>query len=577
MSATLRARAVLFVILLSGLLSAPLAHARDLYVLDAPEDVRPLLERFLPDAAVDEDEADDTGRLGLARRLRRTIPELLSTEGYFSPSIDIDFGATPMVVKVVPGKRAVVRQVSIEFRGVLASPQYEERRQALRTAWSLPAGRPFRQQDWTNAKDQLQEGTAANDFAAAKIAESLADIDPETSEAHLTVVIDSGPAYTLGPLDIEGLSDYNAELVERFNKMRVGDPYSLNALLALQTALQSTPYFSAVEVDIDTTTGNSDRVPVRVRVSEAKPRRAGFGVGYSSNTGYRAEMTYRDANIFDRAWQLSSGVRIEQKEQQAFADIFFPPEPDGHRNSVGGLIDRSHIEGLRINKKSVGVARTHPRGNIETRIGLSMQSETVQPDGGEESHTQALALNWSWTQRAVDSLLNPTRGYVLNVQFGGASKAVFSDANFVRSYGRLVTYWPVTSTDVLQLRGEVGYTAAKSRQDVPEDFLFRTGGAQTVRGYSYLSLGVKDADATVGGRYMAVGSAEYTHWMKGNIGIAAFVDAGNAADELKGFDFKLGVGTGLRWRSPAGPLAFDLAYGYDDRRVRLHVSIAIAF
>ncbi|MFA9439096.1 autotransporter assembly complex family protein [Uliginosibacterium sp. sgz301328] len=577
MSATLRARAVLFVIVLSGLLAAPLAHARDLYILDAPDDVRPLLERFLPESTVEEDGGDDTGRLGLARRLRRMIPELLATEGYFSPTVDIDFRATPMTVKVIPGKRTEVQQVSIEFRGAITGAEFEARRQQLRTAWSLPVGRPFRQQDWNNAKNQLQEGTAATDFAAARIAESLADIDPETSEAHLSIVIDSGPAFTLGALEIEGLSDYTPELIERFNRIRVGDPYTLNALLSLQSALQSTPYFSAVEVDIDTTTGEHERVPVRVRLSEAKPRRAGFGVGYSSNTGYRAEVTYRDSNIFNRAWQLSSGVRIEQKEQQAFADVFFPPEPDGHRNSVGGLIDRSHIEGLRIDKKSVGVARTHPRGNIETRIGLSMQSETVHPDGGEESHTQALALNWSWTQRAVDNLLNPTSGYVLNVQFGGASKAVLSDANFVRSYGRLVTYWPILKTDVLQVRGEVGYTAAKNRQDVPEDFLFRTGGAQTVRGYSYLSLGVKDADATVGGRYMAVGSVEYTHWMKGNLGIAAFVDAGNAADELKGFDFKLGIGTGVRWRSPAGPLAVDLAYGYDDRRLRLHLSIAIAF
>ncbi|HEX5125247.1 MAG TPA: BamA/TamA family outer membrane protein, partial [Rhodocyclaceae bacterium] len=122
------------------------------------------------------------------------------------------------------------------------------------------------------------------------------------------------------------------------------------------------------------------------------------------------------------------------------------------------------------------------------------------------------------------------------------------------------------------------YTAAKSRKFVPEDFLFRTGGAQTVRGYSYLELGVREGNAVVGGRYMAVGSVEYTHWLEASKwGIATFVDAGNATDQLQGFRFKIGTGFGVRWKSPAGPLAFDLAYGVDDKRVRPHISIAIAF
>ncbi|MFT4171596.1 MAG: autotransporter assembly complex family protein [Rhodocyclaceae bacterium] len=571
---TLRA-AVLTLIL--GCLTVSAAHARALYRLQAPEPQQGFLERYLPETVSEDEDVDQGDRIGLARRLRRQIPDLLATEGYFNPTIDIDVREDPMVVTVTPGPQAHIGRVSIEFRGAIAEASYEQRRTALRGIWSLPAGRVFRQPDWSTAKQQLQEAVASRDFAAARIAESLADVDPESNEVHLSVVIDSGPRYTLGPLQIEGLSDYRTELVERYNRLKPGEPYNLDDLLALQSALQSTPYFSAVEVDVDTTTGQTEYVPVRVRISEAKPRRVGAGVGFSSNTGYRTELNYRDYNIFNRAWQLSTGVRIEQKEQQAFADLFFPPEPTGHRNSIGGIIDRSHIEGLRQTKRSVGVTRSHPRGNIETKIGLSLQSETKQPDGGLETHTQALALNWSWTQRAVDSLLDPHRGYVLNVQFGGASKAFISDANFVRSYGRLVTYWPVRTTDVLQLRGELGYTAAKSRTDVPEDFLFRTGGAQTVRGYSYLGLGVRDADAIVGGRYMAVGSAEYTHWMKGNWGLAAFADAGNATDELKGFDFKLGLGMGARWRSPAGPLAFDLAYGYDDRRVRMHLSIAIAF
>ena len=91
-----------------------------------------------------------------------------------------------------------------------------------------------------------------------------------------------------------------------------------------------------------------------------------------------------------------------------------------------------------------------------------------------------------------------------------------------------------------------------------------------------LSLGAKGS-ATVGGRYLAVTSAEYVHWYKGDWGVAAFVDAGNANDERQLFKMNLGYGVGPRWKSPAGPIAVDLAYGQRDHRLRLQFAVAIAF
>jgi translocation and assembly module TamA len=115
---------------------------------------------------------------------------------------------------------------------------------------------------------------------------------------------------------------------------------------------------------------------------------------------------------------------------------------------------------------------------------------------------------------------------------------------------------------------------------VPSKFLFRTGGTTTVRGYSFESLGVKQGTATIGGRALAVASAEYVRWtdyFDGNLGLAAFVDVGDAADDWSSLDPAVGVGLGVRYRTRAGPLAVDVAYGERERQVRVHFSIAIAF
>jgi translocation and assembly module TamA len=127
------------------------------------------------------------------------------------------------------------------------------------------------------------------------------------------------------------------------------------------------------------------------------------------------------------------------------------------------------------------------------------------------------------------------------------------------------------------VRGEAGYTAAPDTTGIPQEFLFRTGGTQSVRGYAYQSLGVQLGDAVVGGQLLAVVSAEYVHWFDDRWGGAAFYDAGNAWDPGQPLKLYPGYGLGARWRSPAGPLALDVAYGQRDSKIRLEFSVAIAF
>ena len=57
----------------------------------------------------------------------------------------------------------------------------------------------------------------------------------------------------------------------------------------------------------------------------------------------------------------------------------------------------------------------------------------------------------------------------------------------------------------------------------------------------------------------------------------AFVDAGDAVDQLEDVRLAVGYGLGARWRSPAGPIGVDLAYGQRTSELQLHFSLAIPF
>jgi translocation and assembly module TamA len=163
-----------------------------------------------------------------------------------------------------------------------------------------------------------------------------------------------------------------------------------------------------------------------------------------------------------------------------------------------------------------------------------------------------------------------------NVQLGYGIPGV-STEQFGRTIGRIVGWWPLTRDNQLVARLDAGAVIAQSRVGIPSNFLFRTGGDTTIRGYAFESIGVQQADAVVGGRYYWVGSIEAVHWINQTWGVAAFVDAGNAKDKLSELTPEYGYGIGARLRTPIGPFRLDVAYGAQAKSVRLHFSVGLTF
>lgn len=571
--------------LLQRHLSAPLAdHARAAVPDAVPageSDVANVTDAA--DAAGENAETDAAARAAYARRLRKDAGALLATAGYFSPQLDVRDGGDGPVLDVTPGVRAVIGQVAIELRGALD----EARRAQLRAGWTLPVGAVFTQAAWDEAKQAVLRELAGADYARARLTSSRAEVDVKSARVDLSLVYDAGPRVRYGALSVDGLQRYPRALVERYSAaLRAGAPYHQDELLAVQGALQNTPYFSSVSVELgapaDTTDGPGDppgevELPVIITLRERQPFRVALGAGVSSNTGMRVEASFSNADLFNRAWELSSGVRIEQLRQVAYADVFLPPDERKRRDSFGAVVEKSDIEGLAIERAALALARTERRASVEQRLGLNWQHEQQKPDGGEASINRALTATAGWVWRHADDPRDAGEGIVAQLQLGASAKALFSDQNFLRTYLRYSQGIPLGSKDSVLLRGEVGYTAAPSRQGIPQDYLFRTGGSNSVRGYDYLSLGVQDGSATVGGRYLLVVSGEYTHWIDPHWGVATFVDAGQAADDRDVFSLALGYGWGARWKSPAGPLAVDLAWGQRKHALHLHFSLAVPF
>ena len=518
----------------------------------------------------------------LARESVTEAREAAATEGYFSASIEItvDRTATPAVVtlRIDEGDPTRIAEVAITVTGPAATdvPAGTDAIAKLRSEWLLPSQAVFRQSLWDSAKTRAVATLAASPYAAASLSSSAAIIDPVQRSADLSVDIASGPPFRFGPLQVSGLSRYGETLVRNYNTIERGAPYSARQVDEYARRLNNAGYFASVQAAIDTDPATAADAPLRVGVIEAPRRRIEFGIGYSTDAQFRANVSYRDFDVDGAATQFIVDARYETLVQSGSLRLVRPPNAGGWQDSAFARIEHTNVNDLITRTAGFGVRRLSIEERDQWQFGAAMLYDQQFPLGADSSVSHALYLDAERAWRRTDDLLSPTRGWVAVVQGGGGVPGAST-----RGFGRVVVrtqgWLPLSRDNDLTVRAEGGAVLAGSRVGVPSTLLFRTGGETTVRGYKFESLGVQDGEATVGGRYFAIGSVEVTHWFNSAWGIAAFVDGGNAVDQIQDFRIAWGYGLGARIRTPIGPFRFDLAYGQESRQLRLQFSVGVSF
>lgn len=549
-----------------------------------------------------------------------------------------DVGGDTWDIAIKPGPRAIISSVDLEFQGRVLRPEYAARITQWRENWDLKVGQPFVNSEWNRAKSNLLDSVSSKDFMLATMTDSQAEVMADTAQVRLKVVIDSGPKVRLGELNTQGLQRVPESLITRYVRYNEGDAYEQDKLDNWQQELQSTAFFrgafvslrrsgavsnpavtappaglqpgtdvkarapgsaglSAVQPSGDSRVSGAPgaaapatydpdgevTLPVDVRVVEAPPKRAAVSIGVDDTAGVRFETLYRQNVVFGQPVTMETGLGADRLRQRAYLDFNLPPDARGRRDSVGVLAQHSDIQGLDVTRFALGFSRLQQRSGAgdsrveyETRWGALLAHDRVKIDGGDQYDLPTATVTADWLRRDVDSKYDPREGNLIAVG-GGIGATLDSGEPYFRLRLRGQKWWPIGQRDVLTLRGEVGRVWSSGEVRVPDDFGFRTGGARSIRGYRYQSIGVKQDNATVGAPTLAVASVEYDHYFNERWGVGVFVDAGDAAESFGDMKIAVGYGVGARVRTPAGPLFLDVAYGQRERDLRLHFSLGIAF
>lgn len=562
----------------------------------APDELRDLLlkhtelQRYR--AVTDLDEAELARLILLAQN---NVRNLVGTLGYFSPTIDIvregAEGARPTIsITVEPGPLTRIRAVDIGYSGDIATSEEAgatAQKAAIESQWSLPVGERFTQDQWDAAKRQALRALVARRYPAGKISYSLADVNAPENNADLRVTLASGPLYRLGPLQVAGVQRYDPVLIPRLTRLSAGDVYDQNELALAQQRLASSGYFDSAFIYVDPDSDPA-AAPVQIQVREAKLQKIILGVGISTDSGPRASVEHTHNRFPGIGWRAVTKLQLEKKSPFAQTEWTSIPDSAGWRWATLGRVGRQEDRELVTQTQRLRFGRFQTGDHIDRNLYLQFDRDSVHGAGlvgnsaVEAGDGSSLSANYAWSGRYFDSLPFPRSGFGVGFELGGGSTLSGKRMPYTRAAGRWMGIVPL-ERGRLALRAEGGGVWAQDSARIPESQLFRTGGDTSVRGYGYRDIGIPLANGAMGpGRYMTTASVE---WQRPILRAGRptefentlFIDAGAVADRPQDLRPVFGIGTGVRWKSPIGPLQIDLAYGIKPKRFRLHMSVGFVF
>lgn len=514
------------------------------------------------------------------RRLLNQAPEeitqALQALGYYRSRIDSDLTETEKGwtarFKIDPGPPVRLTRVDLTITG---EGQEDPEFQRLRGNIPLREGEILHHGRYEQTKALLQNLAAERGYFDAAFTTHRIDLNLENNTATVLLDFDTGGRYRLGAVRFKQEEEaFHLRFLERFVPFPPGKPYHADQILALNSRLINSGYFSRVDVRPIREEAEDRTVPVEVTAIARKKYELSAGLGYGTDTGPRATLGWENYRVNARGHRFRSELELSLLRQSVTANYQIPlqrPATDRLHFQAGLQQEDTETAESRLGK--AGVSRSILRGEswIETLF-LNYRTETYEV-GRQRGHSRLILPGVTYSRTLIDQTASPRRGSSISVTLQGTDEVIGSDMHFLQTRidGKIIR--PIASPGRILLRGNLGWTLVSDFEDLPASLRFFAGGDRSIRGYAYNSLGPEKAGDIIGGRYLAVGSIEYDYRFAKQWSIALFYDVGNAFNHVEDLNPQRGVGIGGRWYSPVGPVRLDLAYALDRPGLAFRVHI----
>lgn len=548
--------------------------------------------------------------------------------GFFDAKVElerIDYSEdgrfADVIIRVVEGAPTMVRSIDFSRESLIE-------RKELAKGLLLKVGQPFNASLLDTDIYTIKVKYFERGYLGVAVVDS---VKTDGQNVDVFYYIQPGTQIHVERIDISGNVSVSEGVIRKEITFKPGEVCRLGKLTETQRNLFETGLFSVVDINPENLDPLERTVTISIHVRERKPAYIEVGFGVGNILGSRVLGEYGTRNLFgsgrtlrvktEYAFDLFEGEAVDFSKLQ-FENRYYRYDAELSQRRVFGTKQLvtlatfyekdATVEEISVKTLGASISTTR-RLSRNTDLIVGILNERIQRRAFDEPRVTSTSriASGSISHDKRDFILNPRRGSYRILRLEGAGGFLGGDNDFYTSSASLQHYYPIGSSVVLAWRVRGGYADAfGDSKEVPVENRFFAGGGNSVRGYDENSLGPRSVQGDqstnpvpIGGRVLLLTNLELRYPIpllsRINVSGAVFVDGGNVwrgAQSVKPSDFRLyadksdvrvqdyryGVGVGLRYNTPVGPIRVDFALPvkrdeFSDDKGRFHINLGQIF
>ena len=455
-------------------------------------------------------------------------------------------------------------------------------------------GKIFSQEKFDDTVRAIQELYADKGRLRMRVT-PVKTFDPVRDLMDVRYEIVEGPISYVGFVDVEGNKATKTHVIKREIVTKPGQPFSSSKVRRSIEKIRNLGFIDDVDLDIQPSQTDQDKVDVVYDVVEGKPGVLTAGAAYSSLDGLIGTLSLQHMNLFGRAqrasvnWSFGRRVQdysvswttpwVGESPTSLGLDAFNTRRVNPFDTSLSAYIERRTGANIRLGPRFEEDKYLLNFTYSFARIGIENVQEQFRGTLLEGTSIQS-SFSAEFARDTRDNIWDPARGtrHSIGAQLSGGP--FMGDIHFFKPFYASQAHktlfevegWPF----VLSFYNRGGYvTQFGGTKQVPVQDRYFIGGQDSLRGYQPSG----QAGFPAGGKIYDVANVEFGFPLarerkKSIVKLVFFADAGGAWDRVRDVsgrigtrvrDIKTDVGVGLRFVTPAFPIRLDYGYGLNHR------------
>jgi len=469
---------------------------------------------------------------------------------------------------------------SIEWSGDIDNIEHN----ILEREYGVKSGSVFNRSKILSGATKVKNLFANNGYAKTSVTTSL---KPSTKKNFLTLLvnIDKSQKMYVNRIEISGNSITQDDVIRRKLQILEGQEFSQSQLDESIKSIKRLGYFSDVKISTRVSSVNTDKFDIFIKVEETKTGEFSIGLsqsnatGASFNTGIQQNNIFGTGNIFNAKFTNSSAIEelsfyfkdpYFTKDGNSISYGFFTKSTDAANLDISSyVLDENGIKlgyGIPLSETSDAFAEASI-SDVSIQCSVTYAGILYEQEQCLSNNSLDFNLSLNYVNNTLNDFYNPTKGSKHTLT--SAIALPLGDFKYYKLESRNSNYEPVFDTSTFHTKLNLQLAQGYGNEELPFFKRYFGGGASSVRGFDFNSLGEKYPDLTAKGgelsllSSMAIISPADTIGIENkNIRISAFVDAGTIYDKASNFelsDIRVSTGLAASWLTPIGPIGLFLA------------------